>query len=194
MMNPVRSLMSDPEGKSTPIGTELAEKVKMRREADKAMAPTSAAEPAKVSTPMKSSPVDLVNPGNKGTTGREALDKMNSKYPDLPKMHTGGTVPKTGPYVMKQGEHVLTPEKHGKLKAAMGLAMDALSQEPDEDDMPQEPAKVGKDMTIRRLHDQSFHMKHRHEPPHDMPEHDEEYSAPDLKGLHGHIDAMWGKK
>ena len=179
MENPVRNLMSDPEGKSTPIGTELAEKVKMRREADKALAPTSA--PVSPVAPAKPAPVDLVNPGNKGKTGRQAIEEMNKKYPDLPKMHKGGTVPKTGPYMMKEGEKVLTPEKHDKLRHAMGMAMDALSHEPEQDKEPEMPQHL-REMHIKELHTGGFHVT-KHDGKGGMTEH----GAPHNDAVVGHF-------
>jgi hypothetical protein len=196
-MNPVRGLMSDPESKSTPIGTELAEKVKMRQEADKALAPTSPLNTLKpVAEPVKAIPAppakwEKVHPGNKAPTGREALDKMNAKYPGLPKMHTGGTVPKTGPYEMKEGEHVLTPEKHEKLKHAMGLAASALSHDPAEEKEPELPKKEVREMHMRKGANGGFIVKHLHVHAHLHPE--EEHVHSNMDGVHDHLEQHWGE-
>jgi hypothetical protein len=96
-------------------------------------------------------------------------------------MHAGGTIPETGAYLMKAKEHVLTPDKHQKLKAAMGLAHEALSHDAEE---PQAPKKVVKDMKIRRSANNGHIVTHIHahfEHP------DEEHTTQGTKGLLNHV-------
>lgn len=189
--NPVRNLMNDSEKGPDPNG--MAGKMDMVREADKALHPATPA-PAK-SAPVKPSPADKVNPkgayGNK--PGEKRIDTKEMTKP-LGSFKKGGDVPKTGVYKLHEGEHVVPAHKTEKLKAAMGLAADALSHgEPDEDDMPMQPQKRVKDMLVRKLHDNSFHITHKHEMPHDMPMHDEEGSVPDMDGLKAHMEQHFGK-
>ena len=138
----------------------FARNLRMQKEAaDSLKTPAPITAPAKPATP---SPVDKVNPSGKygDKPGEMTPAKMNEKYSGLPKMHSGGTVPKTGPYIMKAGEKVLTPEQHGHLKAAMGLAHSVLSHDPDEQD--KEPKKVVKEMRIRRSSNGGHIVTHVH--------------------------------
>jgi hypothetical protein len=66
----------------------------------------------------------------------------------LPKMHKGGTIPETGPYVMKKGEKVLTPDHQRDLIAAFESVKKALSEPASESDG--QPAKELQSMTIKR--------------------------------------------
>lgn len=182
-------MMSDPEKGPDPNG--LQGKMEMVKEADKALHPP--VMPAPTPAPVKTSVKDKVNPSGKygDKPGEKRIDTAPMVKP-LGKMHKGGTVPKTGPYIMKAGEKVLTPEKHDKLKAALDMAKDAMAHgEPDADDMM--PAKKVKRMSIRKADKGGFIMNHMHHPPHEMPEHDEEHITPDMDGLKAHLDQHFGE-
>jgi hypothetical protein len=185
--NPLKDMLpKDPQGPG--MGAELGEKLRMQNEAAGSLHPAS---PVSGPAPVRKMASWEHVSGRKPPAGEKPIDTREMLKP-LGSFHAGGTVPKTGPYVMKEGEKVLTPEQHSHLKSAMSLAQSALSHE--EPAAPPEPKKVDKEMTVRRLNDKSFHIRHKHEPPHDMPAHDEEYSAPDLKGLTKHMEDHFGKE
>ena len=123
--------------------------------------------------PVRASPVDKMSAGvGMGIKGI---------------MHAGGTIPETGAYLMKAKEHVLTPEAHGKLKAAMGLAHDALSHNAEE---PQEPKKMIRAMHTRKAADGSYVIEHHHAHfSHPM----EEHTAANTDALHDHIEQHFGE-
>jgi hypothetical protein len=183
--NPISSLIpKDPT--STPIGTELNERAKMQQSAVDALKPTGApvASPAKhVST----SPMDKTkSQGPYGTgKGEKRIDVKDMVKP-LGQMHSGGTIPQTGAYVMKKDEHVLTPENHSKLKNAMALAHDALSG-PAQD---AQPKKVVKEMHIRPTANGGFIAKHIHA---SFEHPDEEHVHPHMDALHDHMEEHWGE-
>ena len=100
-------------------------------------------------------------------------------------MHEGGVVPKTGAYLMKKGEHVLTPEKKNMMHHAMSLASTALSHPDMEEKEPPMPKKSVKEIHIRKGKSGGFIMEHHHAAPavHPM----EEHTAPDMDALHDHM-------
>jgi hypothetical protein len=106
-------------------------------------------------------------------------------------MHEGGVVPKTGAYLMKKGEHVLTPEKKNMMHHAMSLASTALSHPDMEEKEPPMPKKSVKEMHIRKGKSGGFIMEHHHAAPavHPM----EEHTAPDMDALHDHMDQHMGQ-
>ncbi len=185
MENPLKSLVpKDPQGSG--MGAELGEKMNQVNNARRALNPSSGAkraEPIGAPAPMK--PVQ--GPYGSGA-GEKRIDVKDMVKP-LGQMHKGGTVPKTGPYIMKEGEKVLTPEQHGHLSSALSLAQGALSH--DEAPEPPKAEKVGHDMHIRRLDDKTFHVRSGHTAPGDHP--DQESSAPDMKGLIKHLQDHFGK-
>lgn len=192
MENPLKRLIpNDAEKGPDPNG--LRGKVDMMKEAQKALkGGAEAIGPAKpVGPAAPASPVDKTNsqgPYGSGP-GEKRIDVKDMTKP-LGQMHAGGTVPKTGAYVMKAGEKVLTPEQHGQLHNAMSLAQSALSHDPEP--MPPPPAKVGRDFHARRLDDKTFHIRKGHASPMDHPE--EESSAPDMKGLIQHLKDHFGEE
>lgn len=192
--NPVSELLKKTKAAGTDVAPESGA-IKEKMQNINAYKEATSAAPAKPapSAPAKPSPVDKVNPSGKYGTGKGEMTpaQMNEKFPDLPKMHTGGTVMHSGPHNLQKGEKVLTKEQHHKLTAAMGLATDALSHDGQSEE-PQEPPKIVKEVHIRPAANGGFIAKHIHHMPHDMPMHDEEHVQPDMKGLHGHIDALWG--
>jgi len=190
--NPLKRLIpTDQEGKG--LGSELKERIRMQKEAsDSLKGGAMAIGPAKpVGPAAPASPVDKTNTqGPYGTgAGEKRIDVKDMTKP-LGQMHAGGTVPKTGAYVMKAGEKVLTPEQHGHLQSAMSLAQSALSHEAEP--APPPPAKVGRDFHARRLDDKTFHIRKGHASPMDHPE--EESSAPDMKGLIQHLKDHFGEE
>lgn len=189
--NPVNALM--PNRERPGIGKEIGETAKSYKLGRQALGePKSAPEPVKAPAV---SPVDKVNPtGAYGDRPGEKRIDVKDMVKPLGQMKKGGTVPKTGPYIMHKDEKVLTPNQHSSLKNAMGLAASALSHEEGPEPVQSMPAKVDKEMHVRRLDDKSFHIKHKHEPPHEGMEHDEEYSVPDIKGLKKHMEDHFGKE
>lgn len=186
MANPLSGLLpKDTEGPG--VGNELREKVRMQNEAGNSLRrPVADPTPAKpVGAPAPMKPVQ----GPYGTGSGEKRIDVGPMVKPLGQMHKGGTVPKTGPYIMKEGEKVLTPEQHGHLSNALSLAQGALSH--DEAPEPPKAAKVGSTFNARRLDDKSFHVRKGHTAPGDHP--DEESSAPDMKGLIKHLQDHFGK-
>lgn len=188
--NPVSSLMPKQE---TSIGSELNERVKMQRLGEQALGAgvANAGVANSVTNPgekIHSQPAYGTGAGAK--RGEKRIDTSGMTKPlgapatpvaAAPKMHDGGTVPKTGQYTLKAGEKVLTPEQHGHLKSAMALAHTALSHEPDHDITP---PKVVKDMKIRRSANGGHIVTHVHthfEHP------DEEHTTEGPDGLVNHV-------
>jgi len=182
--NPIKSLIpKDPNG--TSIGSELNARVKMQQQAEQALKPTGAPAAGTVARPVGTSPVDKTKTqGPYGTGAGEKRIDVDKMTKPLGQMHDGGTVPKTGPYIMKKDEHVLTPENHSKLKSAMALAHDALSGPAQEG-----PKKVIKAMHIRKASDGSHVIEHHHlDYSHPM----EEHTAKNMDELHDHLEQHWG--
>jgi hypothetical protein len=189
MANPLTSLLPKDPDTGPGIGVELGEKARSIKTARQGL--ESNPEPAKPAKPVMGAPSHMTptkgpygtNPG----TGEKKLP-VDEWMKGAPAMHKGGTVPKTGPYIMKEGEKVLTPEQHGHIAGALSLAQSALSHDPAPE--PPKPAKVGGTFNARRLDDKSFHVRKGHT----SPEHpDEESSAPDMKGLIKHLQDHFGK-
>ena len=189
--NPLKSLMpKDKEGEG--LGKELREKMEMQKAAgDSLKGGAGAVGPAPTKTLMSTSPQDKTNtqgPYGSGA-GEKRIDVSNMTKP-LGQMHKGGTIQKTGQYVMKAGEKVLTGDQHAHLKNALSLAQTALSH--DQEPTPPPPAKTGRDFHVRRLDDKTFHVRKGHMSPMDHPE--EESSAPDMKGLIQHLKDHFGEE
>lgn len=184
-VNPISSLMpKDPN--STPIGTELNERAKMQQAGVDALKPTAAPKGTAM-RPVGASPVDKVAPkakfGDRPGEKRINTDEMTKP---LGQMHSGGTVPKTGPYVLKEGEKVLTQGQHNHLKNAMGLAHSVLADAPDSE---VQPPKVIRAMHIRKASDGSHVIEHHHVSfSHPM----EEHTAKNMDELHDHLEQHWG--
>ena len=53
-------------------------------------------------------------------------------------------------------------------------------------------AKKLRSIEAEKAHDGSYVMKHRHHPPHEKPEHDETYTAPDMAALQAHMEEHMG--
>jgi hypothetical protein len=177
--NPIKSLIpKDPNG--TSIGSELNARVKMQQQAEQALKPTGAPAAGTVARPVGTSPVDKTKTQGPYGTGvgekRIDVDKMTKP---LGQMHSGGTVPKTGPYVLKAGEKVLTQDQHSHLKNAMALAHDALGHNPDA--APELPKHL-KEMHIKELHTGGFHVQ-KHDGKGGMTEH----GAPHDDAVIGHF-------
>lgn len=196
-INPLQSMLpKDPEGKG--LGNELKARVDMNKAASDALKPTGApvAEPAR---PLSNEPQDKAK--SQGPYGSGAGEKRinvsdwtkplggapASPAAGAPKMHTGGTVPKTGQYTLKAGEKVLTPEQHGNLKHAMGLAHEALSHEPEKDITP--PKDIH-EMHVRKADNGGFIVKHIHKHFEHPPE---EHVHSDMDSLHDHLEQHWGE-
>ncbi len=103
-------------------------------------------------------------------------------------MHDGGVVPKTGAYLMKQGEHVLTPEKKNMMQHAMSLASTALSHPDEKETEP--PKKTIKSMHIRKAGG-GYIIEHHHASPHLHPM--EEHTVKDMTSLHDHLGEHMGE-
>jgi len=183
MENPLKRLIpNDAEKGPDPNG--LRGKVDMMKEAQKALkGGAEAIGPAKpVGPAAPASPVDKTNtqgPYGSGP-GEKRIDVKDMTKP-LGTMHKGGTATKTGPYILKAGEKVLTPEQHGHLKSAMSLAQAALSHDPAKDTEP-EPPRYLREMHIKELHSGGFHVQ-KHDGKGGMTEH----GAPHNDAVVGHF-------
>jgi hypothetical protein len=182
MANPFKDSDSGPG-----IAKEIGETARSYKTAEQALKPApEAPKPAPVA-PRTPAAWEKGPQGAYGTGKGEK--RIDTSYPDspMPKMHKGGTVPKTGVYVMKEGEKVLTPEQTTHLKNAMGLAHSVLSHEPDSE--PTEPPKVIRAMNIRKASDGSHVIEHHHVHfSHPM----EEHTAKNMDELHDHLEQHWG--
>lgn len=178
MANPLSDLLpKDSQGPG--MGNELKEKIRMQGEAGNSLR-KPVAEPMKpVGAPSPMKPVQGPY-GSNPASGEKRINVSGYQKP-LGQMHKGGTVPKTGPYIMKEGEKVLTPEQHGQLKNAMSLASSALSHD---DQGPQEPEmpKHLREMHIKELHTGGFHVQ-KHDGKGGMTEH----GAPHNDAVVGHF-------
>lgn len=193
MPNPLQSLIpKDPETGPDPNGMrgkmEMMEKARQALKGGaEAAAPVSGAH-ATPFTGTVSKPLPAPNPKTQyGTRPGEKRIDVGPMVKPLGQMHAGGTVPKTGAYVMREGEKVLTPEQHGNLKNAMSLAQSALSHDQEE---PQEPVKTIRAMHIRKAADGSHVIEHHHV---DFSHPMEEHTAKDTDELHDHIEQHWGE-
>ncbi len=189
-INPVSSLMGDDQ-ESKGLGNELRERVNMNKQADIALHPPTAAPKGTAMKPVGTSPVDKVpsrgGPYGTGTGhGEKLIDTREMTKPlGAPKMHDGGTVQHSGLHNLQKGEKVLTGEQHGHLKAAMALAHNALSG-PENN----KPAKVVKEMHIRKTDNGGYIAKHIHA---SFEHPDEEHVHPHMDALHDHMEEHWGE-
>ena len=185
--NPLKSMMpKDKEGEG--LGKELREKMEMQKAAgDSLKGGATSVGPAPTKTLMSTSPQDKTNTqGPYGTgAGEKRIDVSNMTKP-LGQMHKGGTIQKTGQYVMKAGEKVLTGDQHAHLKNALSLAQTALSHEPEQD---MQPKKVIRAMNIRKASDGSHVIEHHHV---DFSHPMEEHTAKNMDELHDHLEQHWG--
>ena len=124
-------------------------------------------------------------PGGKLPAGSTPGNYPGPMKPLSGVMHEGGVVPKTGAYLMKKGEHVLTPEKKNMMHHAMSLASTALSHPDMDEKEPPMPKKTIKEMRIRKGASGGHVITHVHEMPGMHP--DEEHVSPDTDHLVGHV-------
>jgi hypothetical protein len=185
MANPLQSLIpKDNQGPG--MGKELGEKLKMQSDVEKSLHPTGA--PAKPE-PVGGAPAswEHVNQPKYGAgPGEKRIDTSTMTKP-LGQMHKGGTVPKTGPYIMKAGEKVLTPEQHGHITSALSLAQSALSHEPEK--QPEVPKDIH-EMHVRKADNGGFVVKHIHKHFEHPPE---EHVHANMDSLHDHLEQHWGE-
>ncbi len=130
--------------------------------------------------PVKSSPVDRVNPKGApfGSRGKEKRMDVSGMTKELGTLHKGTDyVPKTGNYKLKEGEAVTPAEKN---------PMNPYSKITEGDKKPAK--KMLKSMHVRKAHDGSHIVEHHHHAPHDGKEHMEEHTASDMKGLMAHME------
>lgn len=151
--NPLKSLIpKDSQGEG--MGKELAEKANQVSNARRAINPASEApKAAPIGAPAHMTPAQ----GPFGSRPGEKRIDVTSYQKPLGQMHKGGTVPKTGPYVLKAGEKVLTGDQHGHIKNALSLAQTALSHDPAKDEAPELPKHL-REMHIKELHTGGFHV------------------------------------
>ncbi len=98
--------------------------------------------------------------------------------------------------VSKAAEHVLahgTPKAEAKAKAAGYSEKKAGGGDGAKGNAAEGGKKEIREMKIRRGHKGGFVAQHVHQPPHNLPEHDEEYPIADTAGLHSHIDDHFGE-
>jgi hypothetical protein len=179
--NPISSLLpKDAEKGGDPNG--FAGRVEMNKQADIALHPPTGAPKGTAMKPVNSSMDKTKSQGPYGSGKGEK--RIDTNYPDspMPKMHDGGTVPKTGPYIMKKGERVLTSDDHAKLKNAMGLAHSVLAHAPDAEVQPPPMPQHLREMHIKELHTGGFHVT-KHDGKGGMTEH----GAPHNDAVVGHF-------
>jgi hypothetical protein len=168
------------DDESSGLGKELQEKARNIKDVSDSMS-SQPAKPAS-KTPSKPAAWEKVNKGSYGSgAGEKSPASMNAKYPDLPKLHKGGMVTKTGPHMLLKGEAVLSKQDTKKMSALGGQANAEPSDQPD-------------GMSIEKVDDGSFHITHRHDAPKDggpMPE-AKKYSARNLKHLVRHVKQHFG--
>jgi hypothetical protein len=180
MDNPLKSLVPKDPDTGPGIAKELGEAARTSVSNRQALNPSPEAPKAPVGAPAHMTPTKGPYGTNPGTGEKSPAD-FNKKYPDLPKLHKGGTVPKTGPYIMKEGEKVLTGDQHKHITSALSLAQSALSHDPVKDKEPELPVHL-KEMHIKQLHTGGFHVQ-KHDGKGGMTEH----GAPDNDSVVGHF-------
>lgn len=113
--------------------------------------------------------------------GEQSPAEFNKKYPDLPKMHKGGVVKKTGPHVLLKGEAVLNKKDAKKVSA--------LGGQPDTESVGSPDG-----MSIDKLTDGSFHIQHRSNSPEKetAPSQPKKFSARNVKHLVRHVRQAFG--
>jgi hypothetical protein len=179
----VKAGMKESEG----LGKELSAKRDMVAEGRKALTGSMATMPAPKPMPATVKPNPATQYGTK--PGEKRMDVSEMTKP-LGSFKKGGKVPKTGVYELHKGEEVRTPSQHEKMqKHVMGLAESVLGHE--EGPEKPMPPKVDRQMHIKKLADNSFHIRHEHD--HPEVHKDEEYSAKDLTELKKHMDDHFGK-
>lgn len=166
-------------------GRAIGEKMKM---AQQALNP-----PATDRAPAKSTetyPSDRVNPNYKygDKPGEKRIDTTEMTKP-LGSFKDGGTVPKTGVYKLHKGEHVVTPQDHGKMMHHMALASSVLAH--DEPPKDAEPKKEVHELHIKKGANGGFIVKHIHKMPHLHP--DEEHVASHMDEMHDHLEEHMGE-
>lgn len=158
VLNKVAESYGAANKQSEGLGKELAAKVQMKKEAEKALNPEPVA-PAPKPAPKEPAPGDKINPkaqyGDK--PGEKRIDVTDMVKP-LGKMHKGGEVKKSGAYELKKGEHVLTEPQKGVL----GLAAHAMSHVADEEKGGMPPKKEVKEMRIRKGASGGHIINHAH--------------------------------
>jgi hypothetical protein len=184
MENPLSSLVGEAKG----LGGEFKAKGEMLQGAKEALKP-----PAPPVAPPKAKgtmvyPKDKVSPGGKygDKPGEKRIDTSGYSKP-LGQMHAGGTVPESGMYKMKKGEHVLTKDQHGNMNHAFDLAGSVLAHQMPKPDVQKKDIK---EMHMRKGASGGFIVKHVHvDPMHP----DEEHVHTSMDGVHGHLEDHWGE-
>ena len=161
---------------TTGLGKELQEKARLTKAAGDSLKPPS--EPEK--TVGKPSPMKPAQ-GPYGTGPGEK--RIDTSYPgsQMPKMHKGGIVKKTGPHVLLKGEAVLSKKDTKKVSALGGQPSSAPPDAPD-------------GMSIDKVDDGSFHIQHRYngsEKDGSIPK-SGKYTARNVKHLVRHIKRHFG--
>lgn len=166
---------------SSSLGKELNERAKMQQIGNDARL----GEPAKVEPPKSvglqpAHKVDLINPGYKPTVIPDNLKPLPKLKKGTPK------VLKSGLAVLHKGESVLTKEETKQMQDR-GATVLSGSDKP----KAKKPgkAKGPKTMTIKRLDDNSFNVRHHAE---DAMGQDKEVSARNPKHLARHIKQTFG--
>jgi hypothetical protein len=187
MQNPLSGMVEKTKAgmqETSGLGGELKAKSEMMDKAKQALNPS----PAPVAPPKPKGtmvyPKDKVNPkgapfGSK--TGEKRIPEAGEWAKPLGQMHDGGTVPESGMYKMKKGEHVLTKDQHGNMNHAFDLAGSVLAHQ-----MPKsgEPKKEVMEMRIRKAASGGHIIKHVHvDPAHP----DEDHVTHDTDGLMDHV-------
>jgi hypothetical protein len=167
------------------IGTELNQKVRMKRAGEEALDPGPSPKPAPKPEPV-TSPKDKVNPsGQYGDRGSEKRIDTGGMTKPLGTFHKGGKVKKSGMYSLKKGEAVLTAQQQ-KSKRAQNVLGGG-------DPSPSSPAAGASpdEMTISKLDDGSFHIAHRSTKGKEPMGESKKFSAKNAKHLVRHVRSAY---
>lgn len=166
---------------SVGLGKELNERMKMNKIGNDArLGGAAVVEPPKASPLGPSMKVDRVNPNYKPTAIPKELQPLPKLKKGTPKVTKGGLA------MLHKGESVLTKEETSQLHDRGAVALSGS-------DKPKAKAKVKakgpKMMTIKRLDDNSFNVRHHAD---ETMGQDKEVSARNPKHLARHIKQTFG--
>lgn len=194
MGNPVKSAADVLEkfGRATGVAAQGSEAAGIRAkqanisEYNKATAP----QPAPATAPPVSSPKDKVNPDAKygSRAGEQRIDVSNMVKPLGSFKHGTNYVPKTGPYILHEGEKVTSKEKNMASKDVYQGAAESLGgHEP-----AKKPKKEIKHINVRKGHGGKGYIAEHH---HTHPEHHpmEEHVLPNQDAMMDHMMQNMGQ-
>ncbi len=183
MQNPLSDMIEKTKAgmqESAGMGGELKAKKEMMDNAKQALSSAPAPKPS----PVQRKPEMWEKASGKAAPkGEKDMYKKASEWAQPMSYADGGEVKKTGVAMVHKGEHVLTPEHKGHIKAALSMAEGALSHEKEAE--PDMPKKEVSEMRIRKGASGGHIIKHVHVHMHLHP--DEEHVTHDTDGLVDHV-------